>query len=186
MTVQRPRLNSRLSRYAWLGACAFALFVLVTGCDAPPPFAPPTATPTPTPTATPTETPTPTATPTNTPSPTPTNTATPTATPTSTPTPTPAPVSFSREVLPIFQHYCYKCHGDEVSAPKPENNFRLSTYVNLMKGGDYGIDIIPENPAESRLVFFITGKKMPADGTVVEQKEIETLIKWVAQGAKDN
>ncbi len=93
-------------------------------------------------------------------------------------------ISFKQDVQPILEKYCTKCHSDQLE--KPPNNFRVTSYADLMKGGDYGIDVMPNNPDDSRLIFFIIGKKMPADGTLVDPKDLDILIRWVVEGARNN
>jgi hypothetical protein len=100
--------------------------------------------------------------------------------------PTRASVSFKQDVQPVLNKYCVKCHSDQSILGKVPNNFRVTSYANVMKGGEYGIDVIPFKPDDSRLIFFITGKKMPGDGTAVDPQDLDILIKWVATGAKDD
>lgn len=95
-------------------------------------------------------------------------------------------VSFKRDVQPILNKYCIKCHSDQSILTKTPNNFRVTSYADVMKGGEYGIDVIPFRPDDSRLIFFITGKKMPADGATVDPQDLDILIRWVAEGAQDN
>lgn len=102
------------------------------------------------------------------------------------PTPTRGPVSFKRDVQPVLNKYCVKCHSNQSILGKVPNNYRTTSYADVMKGGDYGIDVLPFKPDDSRLIFFITGKKMPGDGTAVDPADLDILIQWVATGAKND
>ena len=156
-------------------------------------FAPATATPTPIPTATPTRPPTatPTATftpaPTATPTPSPLPTATPipgaTATPTSaatptiaaTPTPAAPVVSFSKDVLPLFNASCKSCHG-------ALGGLSLANYDDVMKGGAGGKAVVPGDPEGSLLVKRQRAQH-PANLTA---EQLEVIIAWISAGAPDN
>jgi cytochrome c len=92
-------------------------------------------------------------------------------------------VSFSRDVLPIFEQVCLKCHGN---GEKIEENLVLKTYADLMAGSDNGPVIFPGDPANSLLVQLITEGKMPKKGPRLLPAQIRTITQWVAEGARDN
>src|SRR5205814_4598760 len=56
-------------------------------------------------------------------------------------------VDFARDILPVFESTCWRCHGPE----RPKGHFRLDNRELALKGGDNGIDIIPGNAAKSPL-----------------------------------
>src|ERR1051325_7646782 len=56
-------------------------------------------------------------------------------------------IDFYRDIKPIFETTCFRCHGPE----KPKSNFRLDNRASALKGGKEGIDIIPNHSAESPL-----------------------------------
>ena len=56
-------------------------------------------------------------------------------------------VDFDRDIKPIFEHSCYRCHGPE----KPKSRFRLDDRASALKGGENGVDIIPGQSAKSPL-----------------------------------
>jgi hypothetical protein len=129
--------------------------------------------------------PTPTATPM--PSPTPT----PLSGPTMTPVPPASPVtpsdgattvSFSRDVLPILERRCVKCHGGE----KTEEGLVLKTYADVMKGSNNGPVINPGNVEDSLLISQIVNGKMPKREPRLLPAEIRLITAWVEAGAPDN
>lgn len=105
----------------------------------------------------------------------------------STPGPTPGPgpgeVSFSREVMPIFQAKCVSCHGLGVSI----KGISLTSYEDLMDTGAHEPLVVPGQPDESLLMFPLrsTTSPMPPTGLLPEE-QIQTIEDWIRQGAKDN
>ena len=170
---------------------------------------PPTDTPTPQPEpATPTATLEPTATPTTsggqatddqatlTPEPMPTDTPTPPPTieptppPTTEPTPTVdlANVSFQKDVLPIFEVYCFQCHGGEQpeGGQRIEEGLSLLTYDDVMAGSWNGSAIEPGDADDSYLVDQVATGRMPKEGDPVPDELVQIIIAWVEAGAPDN
>lgn len=93
------------------------------------------------------------------------------------------PVDFVRDVRPIFEKHCYKCHSET----EQESGFRLDVKESAFKGGDnHGPDIVPGRASESPLIRFITSKKedevMPPGGRL-SPSETAILTRWVNEGA---
>lgn len=80
------------------------------------------------------------------------------------PAPTTGSIDFAREIKPLLDAHCVKCHGPE----KAKNGFRLDTRAHALAGGDHGVDIIPGESALSPLVHFVAGlvpdMEMPPKG----------------------
>jgi len=93
-----------------------------------------------------------------------------------------ANVSFQHDVLPIFEQYCTKCHGDE----DPEEGLKLTSYENVMAGSFYGAVVKPGDPATSYLVELIETGQMPKRGADLTQAEIDTIIAWIEAGAQND
>lgn len=93
-----------------------------------------------------------------------------------------ANVSFTNDVLPIFQQHCLKCHGND----NPEKGLELSTYKTMMLGSEDGSVVTPGDPDKSYLVEMVVTKKMPKKGAPLSATEINTIIAWVKAGAKDD
>ncbi len=122
-----------------------------------------------------------TATPTLTPRPvvTPTRTTAPPVTPSSSVT---ASVSFARDVEPIFNRICVKCHGGE----QTQHGLVLKSYDDVMAGSDNGPVITPGDPANSVLIDMITQGKMPKNGPKLLPSQISVITTWVKEGAPNN
>ncbi len=155
---------------------------------------PPTEKPAATATAAPSPTETPVATATAAP-PTATATQKPAATATAAPPPTEKPaatataaqasaagVSFARDVMPIFEKSCIKCHGGE----KTEALLSLKDYAGVMAGSENGPVVKPGVAAESSLVTLVQQGKMPKRANRLPDNQIKILADWVNAGAPNN
>jgi hypothetical protein len=96
-------------------------------------------------------------------------------------------VSYSREVAPILAFHCYYCHGNRRQVPA--GGFDARTYASLMKGGGLGDVVRPGNPDRSLLVQFLDGrrgadKRMPEKAPPLGAREIATIRRWIAEGAR--
>ena len=94
----------------------------------------------------------------------------------------PASVSFSKDVLPIFEQSCVKCHGGD----KTEAALALKTYAQLTKGSENGPVIKPGDAANSFLVQQIVNGKMPKRANKLPQAQIDIIAAWVNAGAPNN
>ena len=92
------------------------------------------------------------------------------------------PVSFSADVMPILEQYCWECHSDESA----ELGLRLDSYEGVMAGSDYGTVVEPGDPAGSLLVDMVEAGDMPEEGDPVPPEDLETLKTWIAEGAENN
>ena len=91
-------------------------------------------------------------------------------------------VSFSRQVLPMFEARCTECH----SGPQPEWGLDLATYEGTMVGSDYGPVVERGDPDDSLMIILIADGDMPEEGDPVTPEELEILKSWIRQGAADN
>jgi hypothetical protein len=90
-------------------------------------------------------------------------------------------VSFAKDIQPIFESSCWKCHGAAVQVSKLD----LRTRQAALSGGVHGAAISPGNPQASRLFRMVSGAEkpsMPLDGTL-KPEQIETIRLWIEQGA---
>ena len=100
-------------------------------------------------------------------------------------------VSYSRDVAPILEQNCKSCHMPG-QAGYVVSGFELRDYETLMKGTQYGPVVLPGDPLTSVLVMLIEGRADPSlrmphgDAKPLERAEIETIRRWVEQGAKNN
>ena len=102
---------------------------------------------------------------------------------TTAPAAAPAAVSYAKDVQPIFEQNCVKCHG---GSDGTKGGLTLKTYGDLMNGGKDGQVIAPGDAANSMLVQAIEAGKMPKRGAKLPQAQIDTIAAWVAAGAQNN
>ncbi len=104
-----------------------------------------------------------------------------------TPAPTATPggsatVSYSQDVQPIFNQRCIMCHGGSAG-------LWLDSYERVMAGSERGPVVVPGEPEASELYRRITGvsqPSMPLGQPPLSQQEIETIRRWIAEGAPKN
>ena len=105
------------------------------------------------------------------------------ATPTTAPTAAqPGAVSYAKDVQPLLDRLCVKCHGGE----QTEAFLSLASYADLMKGSENGPVVTPGKSADSLLIDLINQGKMPKRGPKLLPGEIRVLTQWVDAGAPNN
>ena len=88
-------------------------------------------------------------------------------------------VSFVSVVAPILAKRCGSCHIESA-----KGNFSMASYSVLMKGPPEGVVIFPGDVVGSRLIETIVSGDMPRGGGKVLPDELDTLKKWIADGAR--
>lgn len=95
-------------------------------------------------------------------------------------------VQFHRDIRPIFEQSCLKCHGPE----KQKADFRVDEYEMLLKGGESELAaVVPGNSMESLLYELITEPdvdfRMPPEGESdpLTSDQIALLERWIKEGA---
>ncbi|MGY8776883.1 MAG: c-type cytochrome domain-containing protein [Longimicrobiales bacterium] len=91
-------------------------------------------------------------------------------------------VSFSAEVLPLLEKHCWECHSED----NAELGLKLNTYEGVMAGSDYGTIIDAGDADGSLLVDMIQSGDMPEDGDPVPPADLEVIMNWINEGAKNN
>jgi len=91
-------------------------------------------------------------------------------------------ISFSEQILPIFEAHCTECHGGESA----ELGLNLSTYEGAMAGSDYGTVIEPGNPDGSLIIDMISSGDMPQDKDPLPAEKLELIRTWISEGAENN
>lgn len=95
-------------------------------------------------------------------------------------------VDFEKDVKPIFEKTCLRCHGPE----RPKSQFRLDNRESALKGGDDGVDIVPGDSAKSPLVYYVARvvedmeMPPPGKGEPLTKEQVGLLRAWVDQGAQ--
>ncbi len=96
-------------------------------------------------------------------------------------TPVRAP-DFSRDVMPIFESNCLRCHN----SAEEKGGLLLESYEDLMRGGDDGVPVVAGNADDSPIIRQLEGHakpKMPPKADL-RPEDIATLRAWIAAGAK--
>ena len=94
------------------------------------------------------------------------------------------PVDFRKQVKPILEVSCLKCHGVE----KPKGGLSLVSRAGALKGGESGTSLVPGDPARSPL-YVSTGlpdgddNLMPPKGDRLTPSQRDVLKVWIEQGA---
>jgi hypothetical protein len=100
------------------------------------------------------------------------------------PAPAAQKIDFVRDISPILQAHCLKCHSDE----KPKSHFRLTSREAALKGGEHGVDIMPGKSAQSPLIRYVARldeeMAMPPEGrgTPLDSPQVALLRAWIDQG----
>jgi mono/diheme cytochrome c family protein len=96
-----------------------------------------------------------------------------------------ATVQFERDVWPILQAKCVTCHGPEDQF----NELRLDSKERILRGGRNGKILVPGDPAKSPMYVRVSLPAddldiMPAEGDPLTPAQIDTLRRWIAEGAE--
>src|SRR5262245_15132168 len=98
------------------------------------------------------------------------------------PPPATQPINFTKDVKPILEASCVKCHGHG----RAKGGFRLDTRETLLQGGDSGPAVVAGNSAESHLIELVSGldpdNVMPKKGSRLKPEQISLLRAWIDQG----
>ncbi|MBT8059193.1 MAG: hypothetical protein KJO33_06335 [Gammaproteobacteria bacterium] len=102
-----------------------------------------------------------------------------------------AAVSYSQDVKPILKQNCLECH-EKGGSGFEASGFGMASYDDLMKGTKFGPMIIAGDAEGSNLVVLMEGRADPSismpHGSLdpVSRNDIETIRRWIDQGAKKN
>lgn len=109
-------------------------------------------------------------------------------------------VTFEKDIKPIFEDACTRCHGED----KQKGRIRLDSLEATLKGGEDGKILTPGNSAKSKVVISVArldaesamppdrkpGKDIGADGKKLPPvkhltaEEVGLIRAWIDQGAK--
>ena len=92
-------------------------------------------------------------------------------------------VEFVKQIRPILEQKCFKCHGPE----KQKSGLRLDAKKAALQGGDDGPVFVAGKPAESEIIKRIVGHDpdeiMPPKGDPLTAGQIGLFVAWIEQGA---
>jgi hypothetical protein len=91
---------------------------------------------------------------------------------------------FEQDDWPILEAKCVTCHGPEDQF----NDLRLDSKTRILQGGKNGKVVIPGDPDKSSLFIRVALPPddldiMPAEGDPLSAAQIDTLRRWIADGA---
>jgi mono/diheme cytochrome c family protein len=95
-------------------------------------------------------------------------------------------LTYAKDIKPIFEKSCFKCHGEE----KQKGKLRLDSVAAVKKGGEDGEVITAGQSAKSPLVHAVArldeDSAMPPDGKgdPLTKEQIGLIRAWIDQGAK--
>ena len=99
-------------------------------------------------------------------------------------------VTYEKDIKPLFEHSCVKCHGEV----KPKGKLRLDSLEAALKGGVDGKVVVPGESAKSVLVHNIAylgdeDEHMPPPKNKdkiprLTNEQIGLVRAWIDQGAK--
>ncbi|MDX1382208.1 MAG: c-type cytochrome domain-containing protein [Thermoanaerobaculia bacterium] len=99
-----------------------------------------------------------------------------------------ASVDYESQVKPIFETYCYECHGPD--RQKREAEFRLDVRTGAFADLGGYLSIVPGDPEDSEIYLRVSSEfaedRMPPyeAGTELTEEQIETIRLWIEQGAE--
>jgi hypothetical protein len=102
-------------------------------------------------------------------------------------------LTFDKDIKPIFEKSCFKCHGPEVE--KPKGKFRADTKEAVLKGGGEGAAVTPgdlsKSPVMAMIAWQTEDEEMympPKDNKAkieqLKKEEVGLVRAWIEQGAK--
>lgn len=100
-------------------------------------------------------------------------------------------VSFSQDVQPILNKNCVECHQPGGQG-EVASGLDMTSYEGLMKGTRNGPMVIAGDVEGSNLVVLIEGRADPSirmphgKKEPIAKEDIQTIRRWIGQGAKNN
>jgi len=94
------------------------------------------------------------------------------------------PIEFSRDIRPILEASCVKCHG----RGKAKGDWKIDSREAFLQPGESGLSTLLGDSAHSRLIHLVAGtdpdEVMPQKGTKLTPEQVGLLRAWVDQGLK--
>jgi hypothetical protein len=91
-------------------------------------------------------------------------------------------LSFEKNVRPIFEAKCLRCHGEK----RQRGGLDLRTKASVLKGGDNGAALRPGSLKGSTLWEKIRTDEMPEGDVKLSAKEKDAIKRWIEAGAPGN
>ena len=99
-------------------------------------------------------------------------------------------VSFKDDILPIFKERCQKCHrprlrGTGRDGIPPAGRLDLTSYTSAMRGAVIDPGWSEDSPIVIRISTTALAR-MPPEGPRLSEEQIQLIIDWIDEGAKNN
>ncbi len=91
-------------------------------------------------------------------------------------------VSFSKDIMPIFESRCINCHGGQ----RVSEGLNMKTYDQLIAGSSNGPVLSAGDATNSLMVQLIEQGKMPKRGPKVTPDQLQLIVDWINAGAQNN
>jgi uncharacterized membrane protein len=91
-------------------------------------------------------------------------------------------VSYSRDIYPLVERRCIKCHGGEF----PSEGLSMESYQSLMSGSQNGQVIVAGDANNSLIIEKIESGEMPKRASNLTAEQIELIRQWINEGALNN
>ena len=92
-----------------------------------------------------------------------------------------AAVTYERDVSPLLNHSCAKCHGDAMAMA----GLKLNSEAAVLEGGKSGPAIVPGKSGDSLLIKRVLGlndaPRMPMGGDPLTHDQVALLQQWIDQ-----
>ena len=91
-------------------------------------------------------------------------------------------VDYNSEIQSIFNSSCINCHGST-------GGLSLTSYNNVMNGGNSGDVVIQGNSSESLIILKLRDSHnpaMPYGNCCIESSLINLIATWIDEGALNN
>jgi hypothetical protein len=108
-------------------------------------------------------------------------------------------ISYTADIQPIMDNYCIECHTGAAEGTAA-SGFAVDNYDTVMKGTTFGPVIVAGSSMSSSLYLVVASKTDPkihmpphhddslaaGRGFELSPDKVETIGKWIDQGAKNN
>lgn len=91
-------------------------------------------------------------------------------------------VSYSRDIYPLVERRCIKCHGGDF----PSEGLSMDSYESLMSGSQNGLVIVAGDANNSLIIEMIESGEMPKRGQDLTVEQINLIRQWIDEGALNN
>ncbi len=87
-----------------------------------------------------------------------------------------AQVDYQTQIQPLFNNSCISCHGGS-------GGLNLTSYDNIINGGNSGDVVIPYDHASSLLWQYVNSGFMPLGNNDLTNTQVNLIAQWIDEGA---